>query len=216
MGCDLQRHPKSCVITQLNYPRTECRECATGKKNDGIVAAKLAEESPQPVPRGNETIRTKKEEVGKVDEMKAANERVLSRIRREKVVTRSRLTQFSNVSSIELDAVTRGLEKEGKIKLWPNGRSCFYTPPGAPDPWGEKKKVAPANDATKASEMPQPVNRKPVPRKPRAKPLSATDSNRQQPAETGNGAGPYEPIIAGLEAQRQKIDNAIAALKALA
>jgi ribosomal protein S25 len=206
--CDLERFPRQCAITQQQHPRPECKDCKAGEKNVAKAAT--------PVSRENVTIRTKKEEGGKVGDMKAANERVLSRILREKVVTRSRLTQFSHVSGARLNAVAQELEKEGKIKSWPNGRSCFYTPPGAPDPWGEKKKVAPANDATKASEKSQPVNRKPVPRKPRAKPLSATDSNRQQPAETGNGAGPYEPIIAGLEAQRQKIDNAIAALKALA
>ena len=211
MGCDLQRHPKSCVILQLNYPRPECRECAIGKKNDGIVAAKMAGESPRPVPR--ETIQPKKEEGGKVGDMKVANERVLSRILREKACGRTRLMTHCGVSSAELNTVARELEKEGKIKSWPNGRSCFYTPPGAPDPWGEKKKVAPANDATKASEKPSHVNRKPAPRKPLAKVLSATGKTVVDDKLPADGA--YAEVIKGLEAKRQNIDNAIEALKAL-
>jgi DNA-binding MarR family transcriptional regulator len=211
-NCDLQRHPKSCVITQLNYPRTECRDCATGKKNDGIVAAKMAEESQRPIPR--ETIQQKKEEVGKVGDLKAAEARVLTRILREKACSRSRLTQFSHVSGAELDAVAKELEKEGKIKTWPKGRSCFYTPPDAPDPWGgAKKKAAPSNDATKASEKPSHVNRKPTPRKPRAKPLSTTGKKVVDDNLPADGA--YAEIIKDLKAKRQNIDNVITALEAL-
>ena len=137
--------------------------------------------------------------------MKVANERVLSRILREKVVTRSRLTQFSHVSGAELGAVAKELEKEGKIKTWPKGRSCFYTPPGAPDPWGAKKKAAPI----KSDGDPRPA----APRKPRAKPLSATGKDVVDDKLPADGA--HAEVIKNLEAKRQNIDNAIAALKAL-
>jgi hypothetical protein len=197
--CDLKKHPRACAITQQKYRRPECKDCEAGEN-----AAKAA----TPDPRGNETIRTKKEEVKEVGtegEDKAAKERVLSRILREKVCNRGRLLVYCGVSSAELDAVTRGLEKEGKIKSWPNGRSCFYTPPDGTDPWEGKKKAAPI----KSDGDPRPA----APRKPQAKPLSATGKD---------GAGnkkkkpvPYAAVLVDLEAKRQNIDNAIAALKAL-
>ena len=186
MGCDLERHP-----------RPECKDCKEGERNVGKAAT--------PDPRGNETIQRKKEEVGKVGDMKVANERVLSRILREKACGRTRLMTHCGVSSAELNTVARELEKEGKIKSWPNGRSCFYTPPGAPDPWGAKKKAAPI----KSDGDPRPA----APRKPRAKPLSATGKDVVDDKLPADGA--HAEVIKNLEAKRQNIDNAIAALKAL-
>jgi len=219
--CGLDRHPKACVVTQLNHPRPECRECATGKKNDGIVAAKMAGESTRPDPvetmpakpetrwTGNGAIRPKKEEAKEMSEGKPANERVLSRILREKACGRSRLMNFSGVSSAELDVATRELEKEGKINSWANGRSCIYTPPGAPDPWAGKRKVAPSNDATKASETPQPANRRPIRARKPATPA------KEKVAKPAAGNGVFAEAIADLEARRAKIDTAIAALREL-
>jgi len=200
MGCDLERHPKSCVITQLNYPRTECRECATGKKNDGIVAAKMAGESPRPVPRGNETIRTKKEE-GEVSNETLRNA-ILRVLGRKGEMNISTLKNFAGqwASKEEFQKTIDELSISGKIVKKAGIREgsfkvCLPGTSGSPPSNAVRKP-----ETSKADGDPRP----PALRKPKEKAI-----------KTAAGDGVFAAVISGLEAQRQKIDNAIAALKAL-
>ena len=201
MGCDLERHPKSCVITQLNYPRTECRECATGKKNDGIVAAKMAGESPRPVPRGNETIRTKKEE-GEVSNETLRNA-ILRVLGRKGEMNISTLKNFAGqwASKEEFQKTIDELSISGRIVKKAGIREGSFKV-RLPGTSGSPPSNAVRNpEPSKADGDPSP----PALRKPKEKAI-----------KTAAGDGVFAAAIAELEAKRQNIDNAIAALKALA
>ena len=109
-------------------------------------------------------------------------ERVLARILREKVCNRGRLTCFCGVTAQELDVAAKALESEGKIKVWPNGRSCFFTPPDASDPRPAKngKKAAPAA-APRASSGPQPAATPPINTRAKSQKLKSAEG-RTSPA----------------------------------
>ncbi|OGQ00762.1 MAG: hypothetical protein A2Z40_04110 [Deltaproteobacteria bacterium RBG_19FT_COMBO_60_16] len=42
MGCDLERFPRQCAITQQQHPRPECKDCKAGEKSLAVM------ERPQP------------------------------------------------------------------------------------------------------------------------------------------------------------------------
>jgi len=169
----------------------------------------LPDDTKRPIPV---TIRTKPETITPKEETSMADdkakERVLSRILQEKACSRGRLMNYCGVSKDELESVTAALVVDGKIKSWPKGRACIYTPPDAPDPHGvaagntpapPKKKKAAAPQARTKAETPVPSPRKP------------------------GGNGVYAAAIADLERRRtaamdtiERIDTAIEMLQALA
>lgn len=140
----------------------------------------------------------------KEEKVATAKERILSRILREGKCNRGRLANYCAVSSEEMTTATAELEKEGKIKSWPNGRSCFYTPPGAADPWTDKGVAVQKKTASAAPRAIAPARKLPGKVPP-----------KNGGGRTGSAVDPLAAVLADLEARRQNIDNAIAALKAL-
>ncbi|OGQ01216.1 MAG: hypothetical protein A2Z40_03285 [Deltaproteobacteria bacterium RBG_19FT_COMBO_60_16] len=159
-----------------------------------------------PVPRGNETIQPKKEDA--VPKKMDPKERVFAVIQRFRAcVSTPILQRVTTVKAEQLREIAQGLAKEGRIEIRQDGRKTTYAIPGTA--------VAPSNDATKASEKSQPVNRKPVPRKPQAKPLSETGKDGGGNNYFGPGHPIYDAALQDLELRQQQIGHAIAALKAL-
>jgi hypothetical protein len=167
------------------------------------------------VPR--ETIQPKKEEKVGNETLRNAILRVLER---KGTMNISALKNFSGqyASKEEFQAVLDGLAASGRIMKKAGIREGSFKVwlPGAAKPQlaDVAKKAAPSSDATEPSKKTPRVNRK-LP----AKPLPATGKTVADNKPPGNGGGrtrpAYEPIIADLMAQRQKIDNAIAALREL-
>ena len=119
----------------------------------------------------------------------------------------STLKNFSGqyASKEEFKAALDELTREGKINMKCGIREGSFKVwlPGVIT----QKPSAPSNESTEPSKKTPRVNRKPQP-----KPLSTTGSDG-----AGNKKPPvYEAVLADLELRRQKIDHAIAALRALA
>lgn len=112
-------------------PRTDARRRLGEKPAQNIP--RIIPAAPEPTP--------KKEETSVADEK--AMERVLSRILREKSCARGRLMNYCAVGKALLEEITAELEKQGKIKAWPKGRSTIFTLPDGADPWeGQKPPVS--------------------------------------------------------------------------
>jgi hypothetical protein len=195
-NCDLERFPRQCAITQQQYPRPECKDCKAGQENVAKAAT--------PVPRGNETIRTKKEEVKEVDQDTAKNSilRVLGRRGNSSI---SVLKNFAarGASKEEFQTAINDLVREGKISTKKGAREGSLTAwlSGTPEPKAKKK----------ADGDPRPT----APRKPRAKPLSETGKDGGGNNYFGPGHPIYDAALQDLELRQQQIGHAIAALKAL-
>ena len=190
--CDLQRHPKACAITQQKYRRTECDGCKTGQGNVAKAAT--------PVPRGNETTQPKKEEVKVNNEtLRNAILRVLGRKGEMNISTlknfagqeasKEEFQKTIDELSISGRIVKKAGIREGSFKV------CLPGTSGSPPSNAVRKQ-----EPSKADGDPRPA----APRKPKEKAI--------KPAA---GDGVFAAAIAELEAKRQNIDNAIAALKAL-
>ena len=191
-NCDLERFPRQCAITQQQHPRPECKDCKAGEKNVAKAAT--------PVPRENETIRTKKEEV-KVSNETLRNS-ILRVFGRKGEMNISTLKNFAGqeASKEEFQKTIDELSISGRIVKKAGIREgsfkvCLPMTSGSP-PSNAGKKPEPS----KADGDPRPA----APRKPKEKAI--------KPAA---GDGVFAAAIAELEAKRQNIDNAIAALKAL-
>jgi hypothetical protein len=175
------------------------------------VNARFSDTKPapsEPIRPKPETI-TPKEETSMADDK--AKERVLSRILREKACSRGRLMNYCGVSKDELEEVTAALAGEGKIKAWPKGRACIYTPPDAADP----HTAGTGNNQQK----PAATVKMPPPATPRVARATAPVA---KPAPS-NGSGSIAAVIADLEKRRtdaldtvERADAAIKALRALA
>jgi hypothetical protein len=194
--CDLINHPRACAIAMTKYRRKECDLCEAGEKNMAVM------ERPQPGDALADAPQTKSENRKPMEKEKAemtTKEKILARVTREKVVGKSRFMQYDRIPSAELVSAAKELEAEGKIKIWPGrqAKSFIFTLPGLPDPLKSIRNTTPS----KADGDPRP----PALRKPKEKAI-----------KTAAGDGVFAAAIAELEAKRQNIDNAIAALKALA
>jgi len=159
-----------------------------------------------------ETIQPKKEE-GKVVAPEKLRNSILRVLERRGAMNGSTLKNFAGqeASKEEWLAAIGSLAHDGKIIKKDGIRAGSFKVwlPGTvgPRPAAAKEKVAPSNEATEPSKKTPRVNRKPQP-----KPLSTTGSDG-----AGNKKPPvYEAVLADLELRRQKIDHAIAALRALA
>jgi hypothetical protein len=192
VGCDLERFPRQCAITQQKYPRPECKECKKGQENMAKAAT--------PVPRGNETIQPKKEEVKVSNEtLRNAILRVLGRKGEMNI---SILKNFAGqeASKEEFQKTIDELSISGRIVKKAGIRE------------GSFKVCLPGNSGSPTSN----AVRKPEPSKADGDSRPAASRKPKEKAiNPVAGDGVFAAAIAELEAKRQNIDNAIAALKAL-
>lgn len=208
--CDLESHPRACVITQSKYKRPECRGCATGEKHlravEGAASPVPVKNIPEIIPAAPDPIQPEKKETPVATDKK---DLILKRIENEKRCTKSRLMNFCGATADQVAEATKVLEAEGKIKSHPGIRegSVIYTLPGIPKDY-EGEPISPAKKKTPATP--------PIKKSAKAElPVSAPRKS------SGNGV--YAAAIADLEARRtaaldqvEKIDTALAGLRALA
>lgn len=140
-------------------------------------------------------------------------DKVLGIIARRGAAGPTPLMQGSKATADALKVIVRELEQEGRIKSWPyqsrSGQTAIYTLPDAKDPRTKEmleaklpkpeKKAAPA----KAPATEPPSRRTPPVAAPAIKPALSY------------GSSPVASAITDLEFRRDKIDQAIAILRAL-
>jgi hypothetical protein len=213
--CDLAKHPKACSVAQSRYPRPECAGCEAGKKNDAITAERLAKEAP-PVPRETiraerETIQPKKEEVGGVDQEKM-REGILRVLGRKGMMTISNLKLFTarEESKEDFRAAVDALAREGKVVTKDGVRAgtlSLWLPGTAAPPEGKKKEPPSEKKAPSAVKYQRNIKKRQID--------SSTATASPPPGNGGFQNRTVKSLVADLMIQRQKIDNAIAALREL-
>lgn len=186
------------------YDRNECYSCPMRRKRlEGAQEPERIAVPPAQFNQKTEPIIPKKETP--VAEKMDPKERVFAVIQKfGACVSTPILQRVTTVNAEQLREIAQDLVKEGRIEIRQEGRKAIFAIPGTP---------AMSNGATVAAKPPRRVNR------PSATPPSKTRAKSERPVPA-----PREPVvnnsfaaaIAGLEAQRAKIDTAIDALRALA
>jgi hypothetical protein len=142
-------------------------------------------------------------------------EKVLKVIEQRKSCTSTPIMQLTGIKAQQLHGILKELEQEKMIRIHRLGKATIYTTPDAPGPHGSAA-------TGKNEQQPAATGRKRTPRKKigRLTDKKTSAAAGSSPPENGGGhtepsGGPIAAALAGLVAQRQKIDNAILALQAL-